>query len=123
MQFVEDLLGAAASLEISSENPAAWKCMRAAMRADGKTSHLRCDLVETVGLEGTKDTEVDSNTQVDQIRKPWLRQPPGGDQNDLAVLSGSKFLNDLVQQGKWRKHVHRPSLPSACSWTGILLSH
>ena len=38
-RFVEVLLGAAASLETSYENPAAWKCcMRASMHAEGMTS-------------------------------------------------------------------------------------
>ena len=104
MRFVEGLLGAAASLETSSENPAAWKCcMKAFTCANGTTSCLRCNLVETAGLDPTSKTEV-NHTQLDQMQKPWLRRPQGDDQYDLASLSGSKFLNDLVQQGKWRKH-------------------
>ena len=36
--------------------------MRASMRADGITFCPRCDLVETVGLEGAGETEVDPYT-------------------------------------------------------------
>ena len=53
MQFVEGLLGAACpEPKTSSEKPAAWKCcMQDSMCADGTTSHLRCNLVETAGLK------------------------------------------------------------------------
>ena len=49
---------------------------------------------------------------MDNMRKPRPRWPPGGDQNDLANLSDSKFLNDLV--GKRRKHVHQNIKRSKC---------
>ena len=53
IRFVEDFLGAAASLETSSENPAAWRCcMKASMCAAGMTSSPRCNLVETTYLGG-----------------------------------------------------------------------
>ena len=46
-----------ASIETSFENPAAWKCcMKASMRADGMTSHSRCDLDETAGVDDMEGT-------------------------------------------------------------------
>ena len=63
MRFAEDLLGAVASLETSFENPAALKCcIKASMSADGMTSYLRCNLVETAGLNSTGETKVDPHT-------------------------------------------------------------
>ena len=56
---IEGLLGAAASLETSSENPAALKChMRASIRADGTIFRPRLisDSVETVDLGGMERT-------------------------------------------------------------------
>ena len=54
MRLVEGLLGAAASLETSSEKPAALYCrMRASMRADGTTFRLR----HTSGPVGTEDLD------------------------------------------------------------------
>ena len=58
-----------------------------AICADGKTIHPICDLVETAGLDGMVETDVDL-TQLDQMRKTWQRCPPVCDQNDFAVLSG-----------------------------------
>ena len=82
-------------LETSSEKPAAWKCC---MRVQhGTTSRPRDDQAETAGFDNMRGTEVDlSFHQLDQMRKPRLRWPPGGggDQDDLTALSG--FLTDPV---------------------------
>ena len=101
--MLSGLLGAAASLETSFENPAAWKCcMRASIHADGVTSSLKCNLVET-GLDVTGETKVDPHPAGSGVetRLKWSLR---GDQNDLADLS------DLVQQGKQMKQVHRSFL-------------
>ena len=61
MQFVECLLGAAASLETFSETAATCKCCMTASRlADGMLSRSQCDPVEIAGLEDTGETKVDA---------------------------------------------------------------
>ena len=95
MRFVKGDLWATASQETSS---VLKYCMRAFMHAYGMTSCLRCNLAETAGLDFMEGAEV--GQQVDQMWKPGLRWPPGGYSNDLAVVSGSKILTDLIQQGK-----------------------
>ena len=96
IRFVEDLVGTAMSLETFSGTPAAWKCcMRASMRVNDKTLHPICDLVETADLDAMEKPRL-IYIQLDQMRKAGQRRPQGRDQNDFAVLSGSKFLNNLV---------------------------
>ena len=83
IRFVEDLVGD-------------WKCcMRASMRVNDKTLHPICDLVETADLDAMEKPRL-IYIQLDQMRKAGQRRPQGRDQNDFAVLSGSKFLNNLV---------------------------
>ena len=107
MQFAQCLLGAAASLEISSEKPAAWKCtMQASMCADGMASHPRCNLVETAGLDSMEETKVDPHRAGSGEETTAERGHQWSDQNDFALLSSLKFLNHLVQQENQRKHVH-----------------
>ena len=130
--FVECLLGAAMSLETSSENPAAWSAVwEASCRRSVPLPVQGVNLAETTGLEGMGETEVVTHTAGSDA-ETTAETATRGDQNDLANLSGSKILNDLVQQGKQRKHVHWPSIakvvlehpltvlwaPELKTWTG-----
>ena len=72
--------------------------MRAPMRADGMASHLRCDLAESAGPGGAAETGDGLHTTKSDV-EIWLRWPPGGYQNGLAALSGSKLLANLFSKG------------------------
>ena len=58
----------------------------------------RCTLVETTDLGGTVEYEFDPHIVVSGV-ETTAESATRGYQNDLAVLSGSKLLNGLVQQG------------------------
>ena len=52
--------------------------MRASMCADGTASHLRCDLLEITGFDGTGGTKVDPHTAGSDA-KTQMRRSPGCD--------------------------------------------
>ena len=91
MRSVEGLLGAAVSLETSSEKPAAKQCrMRASMCADGTTFRLRCPSrsVEAEDLDGREElTGVPHTDEVDV--EDTADSATRGYENHLCLLSGS----------------------------------
>ena len=93
MRFDECLLGAAARLEISFENPGALTCcMRDSMHAAGTTSHLRCKLAETAGLNNMGGNKVDLNA-AGSGAETMVETATRGYQNNFPILSGLKFLS------------------------------
>ena len=64
-------------------------------------------------LDGMGETETGPHTDGSDA-ETMAETVTRGDQYDLTNLCGcgSKFLNDLVQQGKLTKHVDPQSLPS-----------
>ena len=101
MRFVEYLLYATARIETSSENPAAWQCcIRASLHADVVTSHPRCVLVKTTGLDGMKGTKVDPDTAASDA-ETTVETATRANHDDQEALSDAKFLvHFFVKQGK-----------------------
>ena len=77
IRFVEDLQGAVAGVENSSENPSLRCCMTASMRAGGAFCHLTNALVGKGGLCGAAENVVDSHkAELDvETAGEWLPRP------------------------------------------------
>ena len=71
------------------------------MHEDGRASRPRCILVKT---DHGVETDADPHKIVPDV-ETTAETATMGYQYDLA---SSKFLNDIVLQGKQRKNVHRP---------------